>query len=114
MSDRNLGELLVGAPGILPRRIKRFEIALPFLLETFKTGYRARHYEIMEGIPGEARLVGAEIDLSHDTLALYLEHESFPEVPEGMAVLDTIIPLALLHVFEHCRWAEGTDVVRRR
>ena len=105
MSNGNFGELLVGVPG-MPRRVKRFEVMLSFLLEVFKTGYRARHYEIVEGIPRDARLFGAEVDPLHDTLVLYLEHESFPEVPQGMAVLDTINPLALLHVFEHCRWAE--------
>ena len=110
MSVWNLWRSLVGEKEIEPRRVKRFEISLPILVDMFKTGYRARHYEITEGIPKDARLVGAEIDPSHNRLVFYLEHESFPEIPHGMAVLDTIQPLALLHMFEHCRWAEEKAV----
>lgn len=102
----NLWRSIVGGKDIEPRRVKRAEIGLRLLKDTFTTGYRPQHYEIVDGLPKGARIIGAEVDSSREVIVLYVEHESFPEIPHGGDALDTLQISASVATFEDCRWGE--------
>ena len=40
----------------------------------------------IRGIPEGAKIVGMDYDIMHDGLIMVLEHDSFPECPEGAMV----------------------------
>jgi len=106
MTFWSLRPFLIGEKEIEPRRVKRVDISLRLLAPMFTTGYQPRHYEITEGIPKGARIIGAEIDAERECAVLFVEHESFPEIPQEMAVIDSLFITATVNQFDYCRWGE--------
>jgi hypothetical protein len=107
MMERAQWTALVGQTIPEARRVKRAEISLRMLRELFTTGYRPPHYEIADGIPVGARIVGATVDPSREVVVLFVEHEDFPEIPLDSEAFDALYITARQHTFEDCRWGEG-------
>lgn len=102
-----LWQELFGRAKLPERRIKRVEIGLRNIRAMFTTGYRPMHYEITEGIPRDAHIIGSQVDQSREVLVLYVEHASFPEITLDGEALDNLYVTAHLSTFEHCRWGEA-------
>ncbi len=62
------------------RRLRIVPISGQCLVNTCKLGYK---YEVMQGLPEGANLVGAQYNLDRDCFELMIEHPSFDVVPDG-------------------------------
>ena len=70
--------------------------------------------QIVEGLPGDARLVGAHYD-PRGTVILAFEHESFPDIPEGhvLSTLDIVMESRHLGTLP-CEDVEAPDFVEHQ
>jgi hypothetical protein len=64
------------------RRIKRFVFSPEALAHGLRHGM---HCHIIKGIPHEGEVRGTGFDHTADCFNVFIEHESFPEVPVGSA-----------------------------
>lgn len=69
-------------------RVKRFVFSLEFFALIMRENLK---YSVTEGIPQGAKVVRALIDTETGCLTLFMEHESFPPIPEGTTVPTGVI-----------------------
>jgi hypothetical protein len=68
-------------------RLGRYSLYPGFMLTMMTEGYRPRSDEtVIEGIPPGARIVRIGLSPDWTCFEMVVEHESFPELTEGMAI----------------------------
>lgn len=65
------------------RRVKYFVIAQERLAELFTVGEHKSHYDVIEGLPQDAQIVGMFYDFAILGFAVRVWSASFDEVSEG-------------------------------
>ena len=80
---------LLGIKGRTHRRVKMLNISVELLAQMFETGYKPPRYEITDGIPVGAQIIGIDHDKNRNVLRMIVEHDTFPEALDGL-LLDEI------------------------
>ena len=75
---------LLGIKSRIHRRVKVLSISVELLAQMFETGYKPPRYEITEGIPVGAQILGIDYDRDRNVLRMIVEHDTFPEVPDAL------------------------------
>ena len=81
----------VHLPGAPPRRVMRLRIGADALVWMLRNW---RYLVVGDVIPQTTRAVGLEVLPGCNTLALYLEDDSFPTLDPGQTIPEIDIPIA--------------------
>lgn len=79
---------IVGTPQM--RRVKDFIFSPEVLSDLFTEGTEL-HIKIRKGVPAKAKVVRAAVSPTDGMLHLMLQHESFPEVPDGGLPMTAVV-----------------------
>lgn len=94
------------------RRRKSIMVTFLMLVELFKG--RGTQIVAWRGIPKDARLISTSINSSLEVIEFIFEHESFPEVQDGVDIYPTRIDSTGIYPEMFCeecrkRWREALD-----